>query len=74
MMSQVIEIFDAGRLARGCFVCGARCWDCTVDSCKPGGGNRDGDVLHCKICNTIYVINRVQDSVLRPAGPARTTK
>ncbi len=55
-MSQVIEISDVRRLARGCFVCGARQWDCTVDGCKPGGGNRDGDVLHCKICNTVYVV------------------
>jgi hypothetical protein len=67
-MSQVIEIADVGRLARGCFVCGARHWDCTVDGCKPGGGNRDGDVLHCKICNTVYVINRAGSSAVRPDG------
>ncbi|GAB4409250.1 MAG: hypothetical protein Kow00106_02680 [Anaerolineae bacterium] len=54
-MSQVIEISDARRLARGCYVCGARLWDCTVDGCKPGQ-NRAGDVLHCKVCNTAYVV------------------
>lgn len=54
-MSQVIEISDARRLARGCFICGARLWDCTVDGCKPGR-NRVGDVLHCKVCNTAYVV------------------
>ena len=66
-MSQVIEISGVGRLARGCFVCGARHRDCTVDGCRPGGGNRDGDVLHCKICNTVYVINRAGSAVL-PGG------
>lgn len=56
-MSQVIEISDVGWLARGCFVCGARLWDCTVDGCKPGR-NRAGDVLHCKVCNAVYGVTR----------------
>jgi len=56
-MSQVIEISDVGRLARGCFVCGARLWDCTVDGCKPGR-NRAGDMLHCKVCNAVYGVTR----------------
>jgi len=54
-MSQVIEISDVRRLARGCYICGARLWDCTVDGCKPGQ-NRTGDILHCKVCNTAYVV------------------
>ncbi|MGQ9851151.1 MAG: hypothetical protein ACUVSU_13980 [Aggregatilineaceae bacterium] len=54
-MGQVIEISNAGRLGRGCLICGARLWDCTVDGCKPGR-NREGDVLHCKVCNTAYVV------------------
>ncbi len=64
-MSQVIEISDAGRLARGCLVCGARLWDCTVDGCKPGR-NRAGDVLHCKVCNTAYVIIGATRQETRP--------
>lgn len=63
-MSQVILIHDSAALMQGCFVCGAYHWDCTVDGCKPRGGNRPGDVLHCKVCNTAYVVER-------PARPGR---
>jgi hypothetical protein len=65
-MSQVIATSNVRRLARGCFVCGARHWDCTVDGCKPGGANRDGDVLHCKVCNTVYVVTRRAGREVRP--------
>ncbi len=63
-MSEVILIRDAAVLARGCLVCRADKWDCTVDGCHPGGAGRgsarnvEGDVIHCKICNTVYVIER----------------
>jgi len=55
-MSQLILISDSKALLGGCFVCGAYHWDCTVDGCQPHGGNRPGDVIHCKICNTVYVV------------------
>jgi hypothetical protein len=62
-MSQMILISDSKDLLGGCFVCGAYHWDCTVDGCQPRGGNRPGDVIHCKICNTVYVVE--------PPGAAR---
>jgi hypothetical protein len=65
-VSEVIFICDSRELARGCLICGASIWDCTVDSCQPHGGNREGDVIHCKICNTLYVVE--QESPAR-AGP-----
>jgi hypothetical protein len=65
-VSEVIFIRDSRELARGCLICGASIWDCTVDGCQPHGGNREGDVIHCKICNTLYVVE--QESPAR-AGP-----
>lgn len=55
-MSQVIVIRSTARLLRGCLICGAYHWDCTVDGCQPRGQNRDGDVIHCKVCNTVYIV------------------
>jgi len=57
-MGEVILIASSAELLQGCFVCGAYHWDCTVDGCKPRGGNRDSDVIHCKICNTVYVVQK----------------
>ena len=57
-MSQVIAIGGAEALREGCWVCGAHVWDCTVDGCKPGVRNLDGDVIHCKICNSVYIVQR----------------
>lgn len=67
-MSRVITIRDSAELVHGCLVCGAYHWDCTVDGCKPRGGNRDGDVLHCKVCNTAYIVERGSDSDSRRSG------
>ncbi|WP_119067993.1 hypothetical protein [Aggregatilinea lenta] len=55
-MAEVIMIDSSADLLRGCLVCGAYVWDCTVDGCQPRGQNRPGDVIHCKICNTAYVV------------------
>ncbi|HVO70204.1 MAG TPA: hypothetical protein VMT24_09165 [Aggregatilineaceae bacterium] len=33
MRSEVILIRDSRELARGCLICGASIWDCTVDGC-----------------------------------------
>lgn len=59
-MSQVITLGGAEALHAGCLVCGARVWDCTVDGCKPGVRNLDGDVIHCKICNSVYIVQRAR--------------
>jgi hypothetical protein len=57
-LSEVIFIRDSHELARGCLICGAANWDCTVDGCQPRGGNREGDAIHCQICNTLYLVEQ----------------
>jgi hypothetical protein len=68
-VSEVIFIRDSRELARGCLICSASIWDCTVDGCQPHGGNREGDVIHCKLCNTLYVVER--ESPRRSRSPER---
>jgi hypothetical protein len=72
-MSEVIFIHGSRELARGCLICGASVWDCTVDGCQPRGGNREGDVIHCKICNTLYVVEHESPARAVPAIDRRKT-
>jgi hypothetical protein len=66
-VSQVIIIRDTRSLERGCYICGARAWDCTVDGCQPGARHLDGDVIHCKICNTLYIVE-IERPAVRPSN------
>lgn len=61
-MGEVILIRSSADLLLGCLVCGAYVWDCTVDGCKPRGQNLPGDVIHCKICNTAYIVEDDPDT------------
>lgn len=69
-MGAVIMIRSSAVVAGGCLICGGRVWDCTVDGCKPAGQNLDGDVIHCKICNTAYIVETDGPRVGRAPGPA----